>query len=86
MRASELIKFSHFHILKLLFPSIFFWYFRYFQIHLISGVNILHTYTINAVSYYYSRYGAIYKRQYIHRQNTNIEKMYVYASEQSERA
>ena len=30
MRASELRKFSHFHILKLLFLSIFCWYFRYF--------------------------------------------------------
>ena len=29
-RASELRTFSHFHILKLLFPSIFCWYFRYF--------------------------------------------------------
>ena len=28
--ASELGKFSHFHILKLLFLSIFCWYFRYF--------------------------------------------------------
>ena len=28
--ASELRKCSHFHILKLLFPSIFCWYFRYF--------------------------------------------------------
>ena len=64
--ASELRKFSHFHILKLLFPSIFCWYFRYFvsETYLISGVNILHTYTINAVSFYYSWYGAIYKRQY----------------------
>ena len=30
MRASELRKFSHFYILKLLFLSIFCWYFRYF--------------------------------------------------------
>ena len=30
MRASELRKFWHFYILKLLFPSIFCWYFRYF--------------------------------------------------------
>ena len=62
MRASELRKFSHFHILKLLFPSILCWYFRYFvsETYLISGVNILHTYTISAVSFYYSWYGAIY--------------------------
>ena len=39
--ASELRKFSHFHILKVLFPSIFCWYFRYFvsETYLISGVN-----------------------------------------------
>ena len=30
MRASELGNFLHFHILKLLFPSIFCWYFWYF--------------------------------------------------------
>ena len=30
MRASELRKFSHFYIIKLLFLSIFCWYFRYF--------------------------------------------------------
>ena len=30
MRASELRKCSHFHMLKLLFPSICCWYFRYF--------------------------------------------------------
>ena len=29
MHASEFRKFSHFHILKLLFLSIFCWYFRY---------------------------------------------------------
>ena len=34
-----------------------------FRNSLISGANILHTYTINAV--YYSGYGAMYKRQYI---------------------
>ena len=32
MWASELRKFLHFYILKLLFPSIFCWYFRYFGI------------------------------------------------------
>ena len=51
--ASELRKFSYFHILKLLFPSIFCWYFRYF----VSGLKLhLHTYTINAVSFYYLWY------------------------------
>ena len=62
--ASELIKFSHFHILKLLFPSIF-WYFVSETFNFRCQHDILHTYTINAVSFYYSRYGAIYKRQYI---------------------
>ena len=39
--ASELRKCSHFHILKLLFPSIFCWYFRYFvsETYLFSGVK-----------------------------------------------
>ena len=39
--ASELRKFSHFHILKLLFPSIFCWYFRYFvsETHSFSGLQ-----------------------------------------------
>ena len=41
MRASELRKFPHFHILKLLFPSIFCWYFRYFvsETYFFSGVK-----------------------------------------------
>ena len=54
-RASELRTFSHFHILKLLFPLIFCWYFRYFvsDTYLFSGLKLhLHTYTINAVSLY----------------------------------
>ena len=39
--ASELRKFSHFHILKLLLPSIFCWYFRYFvsETYIFSGVK-----------------------------------------------
>ena len=39
--ASELRKFSHFHILKLLFPSIFCCYFRYFvsETHSFSGLQ-----------------------------------------------
>ena len=59
------LKISQFHILILLFPSIFCWYFRYFvsETYLISGVNILHIH-LNAVSFYYSWYGAIYKRQF----------------------
>ena len=40
MRASDLRNFLHFYILKLLFPSIFCWYFRYFvsETYLFSGV------------------------------------------------
>ena len=81
--ASELRKFSHFHILKLLFPSIFCWYFRYFvsETYSISGVNILHTYTINAVSFYYSWYGAMYKRQYTDKTLTLRKCMCMRASE-----
>ena len=47
--ASELRKFSHFHMLKLLFPSIFCWYFRYFVSEKFS---------------LYHLYDTIYKRQY----------------------
>ena len=47
--ASELRKFSHFHMLKLLFPSIFCWYFRYF---------VSETFSL------YHLYDTIYKRQY----------------------
>ena len=68
MRASELRKFWHFHILKLLFPSIFL-----LVLHLPCLKNIFHfrcqitsayTYTINAVSVYYLWYMVLYKRQY----------------------
>ena len=51
---SELRKFSQFHILKLLFPSICYWYLRYFvsETCISSGFKFnLHTYTINAVSF-----------------------------------
>ena len=84
--ASELWNFRNFHILILLFPSIFCWYFRHFisEKYLISGVNILHTYTINAVSFYYSWYGAIYKRQYTDKTLTLRKCMCMRASEASE--
>ena len=86
--ASELRTFSHFHILKLLFPSIFCWYFRYTlsEIYTFSGLKLyMHTYTINAVSFYFLWYGAIYKRQCINKTLT-FRKYYVYASERAERA
>ena len=63
MRASEPRKFSHFHILKLLFPSIFCWYLWYFvseKYIFRSQICII----INAVSFYYLWYGTVYKRQY----------------------
>ena len=51
--------------------------------YLFSGIKLhsAYTYTINAISFDYLWYGAIYNRQYY-----NIEKLYVYASERSERA
>ena len=71
------LAFSHSNT-KLLFPSIICWYFRYFE----SFRNIfnfrcqhssyIYNHQINAVSFYYSWYGAIYKRQYTDK-NTNIE-------------
>ena len=50
--ASELRTFSHFHILKLLFPSIFCWYFRYFvsETYIFSGLQIHHAYIYNQCS------------------------------------
>ena len=57
------------------------------HIYLISGVNILHTYTINTVSFYYSWYGAIcinmelLKRQYTDKTLTLRKCMCMRASE-----
>ena len=83
--ASELRIFSHFHILKLLFPSL-----QYFvgtsdtlsQEHNISGLKIhkLHTYIINVVPFYYLWYGAICKRQYTDKTLTLKKSMYMRAS------
>ena len=58
-RALKFFAFSHSNTAISL--NILLVYFRYFvsEKYLISGVNILHTYTINAVSFYYSWYGAI---------------------------
>ena len=60
--ASELRKSLHLLILKLLFPSIFCWYFRYFVSETFSGLQLhlhIYTYTINAVSFDYLWYGTI---------------------------
>ena len=83
--ANELRKCSHFHILKLLFPLIFCWYYLILvseiYMYIFSGLKLhLHTYIINAFSFiYYVWYGAMYKRT-VYRQNTNIVKIYAYAS------
>ena len=62
MRASELRKFPHIHILKLLFPSIFCWYLWYFVSETYFQVSnyICIYYTINAVFFYYLWYGTMY--------------------------
>ena len=74
--ASELGNFSHFHILKLLFPSIFCWYFWYFisKTHIFSGLKLhLH---IQSMQFPVITYGmALYiNDSYVYRQNTNIEE------------
>ena len=82
--------FSRFHILKLLFPSIFCWYFWYFisETHIFSGLKITSSLYIQSMQFPVITYGmALYiNDSYVYRQNTNIEKIYVYASERSERA
>ena len=76
--AIELRKFWHFHILKLLFPSI-----SLLVLHILClrnikfqvSNNICIHYTITAVSFYYLRY-VLYINDIIPT-NTNIEEMYV---------
>ena len=62
--ASELRTFLHLLILKLLLPSIFCWYFRYFVSETYIYISCLqlhlHTYTyINGVSCHYLWYGTV---------------------------
>ena len=84
---SELKFCSYFHSLNLLFPSIFCWYFMIlclrniymFRSQITSAYYIYNT--VNAVSFHCLWYGAMT----VYRQNTNIEKINVYASERSER-
>ena len=74
--------------LKLLFPSIFCWYLRYFvsETHLMSGVNILHTY-IQSMQFPFITHGMVlYKRQYTDKTLTLKKCMCMHASERSERA
>ena len=87
---SELRKFSNFHILTLLFPSIFCWYFvwetsSYFVSETyILGLKLhLHTSHIQSMQFSCITYGmALYTNDT--GQNTNIEKIYVHASEHRE--
>ena len=87
--ASELRKFSNFNILKLLLPSIFCWYFRYFvsETYINFRCHITSAYIIQWMQFPFITYGIwCYENDRTDRQNTNIEKMNVYASEWSERA
>ena len=78
-RSERASKFSHFHILKLLFPSIFCWYFRYFvsETHSLS-VILLSNYQLSLS--YHLWYDAIYKRHYTDKTLTMRKCMYVRAS------
>ena len=81
--ASERGNFSNFHILKLLFPSIFCWYFWYFisETHIFSQITSSYTYNHKCSSLLLL---IVWRCIYIndsYRKNTNIEKIYVYASE-----
>ena len=72
-------KFSHFHILKLLFPSIFCWYFRYFvsETHIFRSQNTS-AYIHNQCSF------LLYKRQYTDKTLTLGKSMYLWVSRASE--
>ena len=64
--ASELRKYLYFYFLKLLFPSIFHWYFRYFvsETYLFSGFKMTSAYIIQSMQFpfiTYGIYGAIYR-------------------------
>ena len=86
MQGSELRKCWHFHTLKLLFPSIFYWNFRYFVSETIMFKSqITSAYIYNQCSFLLLLYGMALKTT-VCRQNTNIDKIYIYASERSERA
>ena len=87
--ASELRNISHFHILKLLFPSIFCWYLWYFvsETYIFrSQITSALYYTINAVSFYYLWYGTMYvhKQRYTDKTLTLWKCMYTRASGASE--
>ena len=89
--ASELRKNEHLLILKLLFSSIFCWYFRYFvsETYLFSDQSpITSAYIYNQCSFLSLRTVWHYNinDSRLCRQNTNIEKIYVHICERAERA
>ena len=91
MRASDLRKFSHFHILKLLQYSfnillVYLWYFVSETYIFRSEITfcIIIYYTINVVSFYYLWNGTMYKRQYTDKTLTLWKFMYMRASGASE--
>ena len=85
--ASELRKFLHFHILKLLFRSIFCWYLWYFVSEIFSGLK-LHLHIIyNKCSFLLNithGMALIYKRQYTDKTLTLWKSMNMRASGASE--
>ena len=90
-RTSELWKCLHFHILKLLFPSIFCWYFWYFisETYIFSGLKLQSESAwyiiISSMQFPVLTYGmALYKRQYTDKTLTMIKSMYMRASGASE--
>ena len=68
-------------ILKLLFPSIFCWYFRYFVSETISGSTITSAYIYNRCSFLSLLMVWHYKRQYADKTLTLRKYMYMRASE-----
>ena len=81
-RSERAWKISHFHILKLLFPSIFCWYFWYFISIYFQVSNYIFIHIYNQYSpCYYLWYGVVYKRQYTDKTLTSRRKsMYLRAS------
>ena len=83
--ASERGQFVHFHILNLLLPSIFCWYWWYFisETYIFSGLKLQSAwYIYHQMQFPVITYGMVlYIQTTVYRQNTDIEKIYEYASE-----
>ena len=81
--ASELGNCLHFHILKLLFPSIFCWYFWYFisETYVFSGLKLQFAWLYHQCSSLWLLMVWHYIQTTVYRQSTDIEKIYEYASE-----